>query len=134
MTERAEAICARGLQRADALRSASDPLARGRAAAAEVDATLAALEIQIDGFERLRGPESTDDTLAEVVDRLRAAAGGLQELRAEIVDGRLTVNEAIAALPGLVGRINQDSAVARDALTELGFFSCVGLATESPPS
>lgn len=127
MVRQAERVCARGLEQAERLRAAAQPGARGAAAAAEVDAVLEALAVQIEGFADLRGPESTDATRTRAVDQLEVASDLLEDLRDEIVARDLTVNEAIQRKQELVGRINRASARANDALVDLGFLSCVGV-------
>lgn len=127
LTRRAEAVCAAGKRVSDRLRAEARPGARGKAAAAEIDATRAALETQIDGFEGLRGPPGTDDDIAALVRHLRAAAAGLEELGHAAVDGDLTVDEAISANPDLVQQINRSGAQASDDLVALDWLSCIGV-------
>jgi hypothetical protein len=128
LTRRAESICAAGKREADRLRRRAEIGARGEAAAEEIDATLEALGTQIDGFEGLRGPATTDDRRTALVRHLRAAADGLAELRQTVIDDDLTVDEAIAARPGLVRRVNRSSAQAADDLVALDWLSCIGVA------
>lgn len=130
MVAQANAVCAQGLQEADALRTTSDPTARGAAAAAEVDATLAALNRQVTGLGALHGPASTDATLRTVVRELRAAAAGLRQLQRVIVRSNSTINDAVRVSGSLVRRINRSTAKANDALRKLGFLGCIGLAAE----
>jgi len=129
LAREAEAVCAEGTKESDRLRAEAQPGARGEAAGKEIDATRAALEAQIEGFADLRGPESTDDDIAALLRHLRAAAAGLAELRAAAVDGDLTVDEAIAANPELVQRINRSGAQAADDLVALDWLTCIGVAS-----
>lgn len=128
MIRRADALCAKGLRDADRLRADAQPGARGAAAAAEVDATLKVLDVQVDGIEDLRGPERTDAARERAVAQLRLAAELIERLRDRIVARDLTINEAIQASPALVQRINRASARATDALADLRFFTCIGVA------
>ena len=130
MVTQANAVCAQGLQEADALRTTSDPTARGATAAAEVDATLAALNRQIAGLGQLRGPASTDATLRTVVRQLRGAAAGLRQLQRVIVRKDSTINDAVRVSGTLVRRINRSTAKANDALRKLGFLGCIGVPAE----
>lgn len=129
MVRRADALCADLLADADRLRARADPGARGDAASDEIDDTVEVLRRQIDAFDDLRGPPSTDAARERVVAQLRIAADALDELsdRAEADD--LTVDEAIRANAGLIGRVNRASARASDALVDLGFLTCVGTTT-----
>ena len=127
MVAQANAVCAQGLQEAEALRTTSDPTARGATAAAEVDATLAALNRQVTGLGELRGPASTDATLRTVVRQLRAAALGLRQLQRVIVRNNSTINDAVRVSGSLVRRINRSTAKANDALRKLGFLGCIGV-------
>ena len=128
MVAQANAVCAAGLEEAEALRMTSDPTAHGTAAAAEVDATLAALDRQVTGLAELRGPVSTDAARESVVRRLRAAATGLEQLQRIIVKNDSTINEAVQSSNSLVRRINRSTAQANDALRKLGFLGCIGVA------
>ena len=130
MVAQANAVCAQGLQEAEALRTTADPTARGAAAAAEVDATLASLNRQVTGLAKLRGPASTDAGIKTVVRQLRAAAAGLRQLQRVIVRNDSTINDAVRSSPSLVRRINLSTARANDALRKLGFLGCIGLAAE----
>ena len=128
MVRRADATCTELLRDADRLRSEATPGARGEAAAAEIDATREVLEGQVDAFDELRGPPSTDAVRVRAVRNLRAAASGLKELRDAAVEDDLTVDGAIRANPEVVQRVNLASGKASDALTALGFLTCVGVA------
>lgn len=130
LARQAEAVCADGQKEADRLREQSAPGARGEAAAKEIDATRAVLDTQIDGFEDLRGPESTDADLEALLDHLRAAADGLETLRDAAADDDLTVDEAIRANPDVVTQINRSSAQSKDDLVALGWLTCVGVVDE----
>lgn len=129
MVRRADALCADLLADADRLRARADPGARGDAAADEIDDTVEVLRRQIDAFDDLRGPPSTDAARERVVGQLRIAADALDELSDKAEADDLTVDEAIRANAGLVGRVNRASARASDALVELGFLTCVGTTT-----
>lgn len=128
LVDRVESVCAEGKREADRLRAQAEPGRRGEGAAAEVDATLEALNTQIDAFADLRGPASTDAPLARLVDQLRIAADGVEELREAVLDDDLTVDEALQQNPAVVERVNLASAEAADLLVDLGFLSCVGVA------
>jgi len=128
LTREAERICAAGQAEADRLRAEAQADARGADAATEIDATLEALDTQIQGFEDLRGPAGTDDALATLVRHLRAAAAGLGELRDVAVADDLTVDEAIRSNPDIVEAVNRSSAQAADDLVALGWLTCVGVA------
>lgn len=128
LTREAEQICAAGKEESDRLRSRAVPGAHGEAAGTEIDATLEALDTQIEGFAALRGPAATDVHLEALVRHLRAAATGLEQLRDAAVAGDLTVDEAVQADPALVRRVNRSSAQASDDLVALGWPSCIGVA------
>lgn len=130
LTRRARAICVAGKREADRLRREAAIGARGEDAAEEIDATLEALDTQIEGFADLRGPAATDDRIAALVRHLRAASEGLEELRDTVVDDDLTIDEAVARRQGLVQRINRSSAQAADELVALDWLDCIGIATE----
>jgi len=127
LLRRADGICAEGKRESDRLRGQAVIGARGEAAATEIDATLEALEVQIDGFEDLRGPRSTDADLSALVSQLREAADGLEQLREAAVDDDLTVDEAIDANPDVVEQVNRASLRAAESLVALQFVTCVGL-------
>ena len=127
LLRRADAICAEGKKESDRLRAEAVVGARGEAAATEIDATLEALEVQIDGFEDLRGPAATDADLTVLVEQLREAASGLEQLREAAIDDDLTVDEAIDANPEVVEQVNRASLEAAEALVALEFVTCVGL-------
>jgi hypothetical protein len=130
LVQEADQICAAGLREADRLRGETVPGARGEAAAAEFDANLAVLEQQVDGLADLRGPASTDADLERAVDRLEAAAAGLETLRDAAADDDLTVDEAVEQNPDVVQRVNRASAQANDALAALGFLGCIAFTEE----
>ncbi|MFA5883048.1 MAG: hypothetical protein WDA60_04280 [Acidimicrobiia bacterium] len=126
LVTRAEAVCAAGKKESDRLRAEVVPGRRGEAAAAEIDATLEALNLQIDAFADLRGPASTDAQLERLVAHLRDAAHGLETLRDAAADDDLTVDEAVKASPDVVQQVNRASAQAADLLAGLGFLTCIG--------
>ncbi len=130
LARQAEAVCADGQKEADRLRNQADPGARGEAAAKEIDATRAVLDTQIQGFEDLRGPKSTDADIDALLGHLRAAADGLETLRAAAADDDLTVEEAIRANPDVVAQVNLASAQSKDDLVALGWLTCVGVVDE----
>ena len=121
----ADAVCAEGYADAEALRAAADPTATGKAAARQIDATLAVLDRQVAAFATLRGPKDTDRLLARTVAELRRAAAGLRDLRSVVVAERATVDGAIRTRPGLVARINAASTQAGEDLVRLGFLGCI---------
>ena len=128
MIHRADTVCADGLAEADRLRAKAKPGASGKAAAAEIDASIAVLQRQIDAFAGLRGPASTDVARERAIHELEIARDGLEALRNAAVDRGLTVNEAILANSAVVKRVNQASAKANDALGTLRFYTCIGVA------
>jgi hypothetical protein len=130
LARQGEAVCADGQKEADRLRNQADPGAHGEAAAKEIDATRAVLETQIQGFEDLRGPESTDADLDALVRHYRAAADGLETLRDAAADDDLTVDEAIQANADVVQQVNRSSAQGKDDLVALGWLTCVGIVDE----
>lgn len=121
-------ICAAGQKEADRLRGEAVPGAHGEAAAKEIDATIEALDTQIEGFADLRGPAATDDDVAALVRHLRAAAAGLTRLREAAVADDLTVDEAVQANPKVVRQVNRSSAQAADDLVALDWLTCIAAA------
>jgi len=129
MVRKADKVCTAGLRDADRLRAQAKPGASGKAAGAEIDASIEVLQRQIDAFADLRGPASTDAAREQAVSQLGLARDGLERLRAAAVDHGLTVDAAIQANPGVVQQVNRASAKASDALGELGFLTCIGVAS-----
>lgn len=130
LADRAEAVCRAGQEEADRLRAEAEPGARGQQAAKEIDATLEALDTQIEGFEGLRGPERTDDDVRALVRHLRAAAAGVERLREVVIEDDLTVDEAIRANTDVVDEVNRASARAADDLLALGWLACAGVGSD----